>query len=93
MYYLHIKINNTLTDSGETLDVIMPMYNFIKYNKNYSKTSGSLWNYYRDKPISSMVDYMNYSIKDSKSFGYMMGITGNLEGIYIFILCTIKISM
>ena len=26
----------------------MPMYNLIKYSNNYSKTSGSLWQYYRD---------------------------------------------
>ena len=24
------------------------MYNLLEYSKNYSKTSGSLWNYYRD---------------------------------------------
>ena len=28
----------------------MPMYNLIEYNDNYSKTSGRLWHYYRDKP-------------------------------------------
>ena len=30
----------------------MPMYNLIEYSKNYSKTSGSSWNYYRDEPDS-----------------------------------------
>ena len=25
----------------------MPMYNLLEYSDNYSKTSGSLWNYYR----------------------------------------------
>ena len=25
------------------------MYNWLEYNKNYSKTSDSLWNYYRDE--------------------------------------------
>ena len=28
----------------------MPMYNLIKYSNNCSKTSGSLWPYYRDEP-------------------------------------------
>ena len=28
----------------------MPMYNLIEYNDNYSKTLGSLWQYYRDQP-------------------------------------------
>ena len=27
----------------------MPMYNLLEYSDNYSTTSGSLWNYYRDK--------------------------------------------
>ena len=27
----------------------MPMYNLTEYSNNYSKTSGSLWKYYRDE--------------------------------------------
>ena len=27
----------------------MPMYNLIEYSDNYSKTSGTLWQYYRDE--------------------------------------------
>ena len=30
----------------------MPMYNLIEYPNNCSKTSGSLWQYYRDNPIA-----------------------------------------
>ena len=43
------KINNTLIDNAEDLDVVMPLYNLLEYRKNYSKTSGSLWNHYRDE--------------------------------------------
>ena len=43
------KINNTLINNAEDLDVVMPMYNLIEYSKNYRKTTGSLWNYYRDE--------------------------------------------
>ena len=39
------KINNTLIDNAEDLDIVMPVYNLIEYSKNYSKTSGSIWNY------------------------------------------------
>ena len=39
------KINNTLIDSAEDLDTVMPLYNSIEYSKNYSKTTGILWNY------------------------------------------------
>ena len=40
-----IKINNTQIDNAEYIDIVMPMYNLIEYNDNYSKTSGSLWQY------------------------------------------------
>ena len=65
------------------LDIVMPIYNFLEYSKNYSKTSGSLWNYYRDKPNSGLGgDYnnINYSIKDSKYFDYKASIARKLEG-------------
>ena len=42
------KINNMLIDNAQDLDIAMPMYNLIEYSKNYGKTKGSLWNYYRD---------------------------------------------
>ena len=42
------KINGLLTENAEDLDIVMPVYNLLEYSKNYSKTSGSLWNYYRD---------------------------------------------
>ena len=42
------KINNVLIDNAEDLDVVMPMYNLLEYCKNYIKTTGSFWNYYRD---------------------------------------------
>ena len=58
----------------------MPMHNLIEYSKYYRKTTGSLWNYYRDEPNSGTEDNINYSIKDSKSFNYKTSITGKLEG-------------
>ena len=44
------KINGVLIENAEDLDIVIPMYNLIEYSKNYSKITGSLWNYYRDKP-------------------------------------------
>ena len=38
-----------LIDNAEDLDVVMPMYNLLQYSKDYRKTTGSLWNYYRDE--------------------------------------------
>ena len=57
----------------------MPMYNLIACSKNYSKTTGSLWNYYRDEPNSGAVGNINYSIENSKSIDYKTKITGRLE--------------
>ena len=45
------EINNTQIDNAKDIDVVMPMYNLIEYSHNYSKTSGSLWMYYRDEPF------------------------------------------
>ena len=74
-----LKINNTLIDNAEDVDIVMPMYILIEYSKNYSKPSGSLWSYYRDEPNSRAEGNINFSIKDSKSFDYKTSITGKLE--------------
>ena len=34
----------------------MPMYYLVEYSINYSKTSGSLWQYYRDEPNDNIED-------------------------------------
>ena len=38
-----------MVENSEDLETVMLMYNLLEYSKNYSKTSGSLWNYYRDE--------------------------------------------
>ena len=45
------EINNTQIDNAKDIDIVTPMYNLIEYSHNYSKTSGSLWHYYRDEPF------------------------------------------
>ena len=64
------KINGVKIDNAEDLDVVMPMYNLLEYSKNYRKTTGSLWNHYRDGPIDLLSS-------GSKSFKYKTSITGN----------------
>ena len=44
------KINGVQIDNTEDLDVVILIYNLLEYSKNYIKTTGSLWNYYGDKP-------------------------------------------
>ena len=49
----------------------MPTYNLLEYSENYKKTTGSLWNYYRDEPNSSTDNNnITHSILNSKSFDY-----------------------
>ena len=64
------KINGVLIDITEDLDVLMPMYNLLEYSKNYRKTTGSLWNYYRNEPSDPL-------FSSSESFEYKTSITGN----------------
>ena len=62
------RINNTDIDNAHDIDIVMPMYNLIEYSDNYSKTSGSLWQYYKDEP--------NDNLANSESSKYKLKITG-----------------
>ena len=72
------KINGVQIDNAEDLDVVMPMYNLLEYSKNYRKTTGSLWNYYRDEFNHFPANNYNANpITNSESFKYKTNITGN----------------
>ena len=73
------KINNTLIDNAEDLDVVMLMYNLLDCSKSYRKTTGSLWNYYRDEPSDPLS-------LDSESFKYKTSITGNTYNVSLTII-------
>ena len=66
--------NYVKIDNAEDLDVVMPMYNLLEYSKNYKKTTGSLWNYYRDEPSDPLSS-------NSESFKCKTSITGNAYNI------------
>ena len=56
------KINNTDVDNAKYIYIVMPMYNLIKYGDNYSKTSGSLWEYCKDIPaLNNNGDIVNFN--------------------------------
>ena len=47
------------------------MYNLFEHSKNYKKTTGSLWNYYRDETSGTIGDNnITHSILNSKSYDY-----------------------
>ena len=62
---MHFKINRTLIESPDEPDIFMSMYNLLGYSQNYSVTSESLWNYYKDE-----IDNINDNTTDGKSFKY-----------------------
>ena len=62
------EINTTQIDNANDIDIVMPMYNLIEYSDNYAKTSGSLWQYFRDEPDDDP--------EDSESFKSKIKITG-----------------
>ena len=64
------RINGTDIDNIQDIDIAMPMYNLIEYSDSYSKTSGSLWQYYKDDP--------NDNITQSELFKSKIKITGKI---------------
>ena len=62
-------MNGIRIDNAEDLDVVILMYNLLEYSKNYRKTTGSLWNYYRDEPSDPLST-------NSESFKYKTVIVG-----------------
>ena len=41
----------------------MSMYNLIEYSDNYSTTSGSLWQYFKDEPDNNLSDSESFKSK------------------------------
>ena len=63
-----IEINNTQVDNAKDLDIVMPMDNLTEYSDNYSKTSGSLWQYCKNIPTvdnnsDNLTDSFNFKVK------------------------------
>ena len=64
----------------------MPMYNLIEYSDNFSKKSGSLWQYFKDEP--------NDNLTDSESLKSEIKITSNAPAAGkkdVELNCTIKV--
>ena len=87
------KINNTQVDNAKDIDIVMPMYNLIEYSDNYSKTSGSLWQYCKDIPAvnnnGDIVIFNGNNNTDSLNFkSKIIGMTdddGDIENVEIMV--------
>ena len=73
------RINGELIEDADDLDIVMSMYNLLEYSKNYRKTIGSLYNYYRDELGDDADDnnFDNINIVNSNTFKYKNKMTGN----------------
>ena len=66
------KLNNIIIENAEDLNIVITMYNLSEYRQNYSMTSGSFWNYYRDE-----FDGVYNNASDGNSFEYKKNIRKN----------------
>ena len=73
------RINGELTEDVDDLDIVIPMYNLLEYSKNYRKTIGSLYNYYRDELSDDADDndFDNIKVVNSNTFKYKNKTIGN----------------
>ena len=73
------RINGELIEDADDLDIVMSMYNLLEYSKNYRKTIGSLYNYYRDESSDDADDnnFDNIEVVNSDTFNYKNKIIGN----------------
>ena len=73
------RINGELIEDADDLDIVMSMYNLLEYSKNYKKTIGSLYNYFRDELSDDADDnnFDNIKLVNSNTFKYKNKIIGN----------------
>ena len=65
------EINNKQVDNAKDLDIVIPMYNLMKYSDSYSKISESLWQYFKDIPAVdnnyAIVNFTDNNLTDNRS--------------------------
>ena len=72
------RINGELIEDADDLDIVMPMCNLLEYSKNYRKTIGSLYDYYRDELTNDGNDnFNNRNVVNSEAFKYKNKTTGD----------------
>ena len=93
------KINNTEVDHTTEIEVVTPMYNLIKYRDNFSKTSESLSQCYRNEPAlndncdffdfpndigNASFKFKNKITSQQETMEQMLNVQKNLDTIKIF---------
>ena len=73
------RINGELIKDADDLDVVMHMYNLLEYSKNYRKTTGSSYSYYRDEldDDADLNDFANNNVVSLSAFQYKSKLLAN----------------
>ena len=73
------RINGELIEDADDLDIVIPMYNLLEYSKNYRKTTGSSYNYYRDEldDNADLNNHPNNNVVSSSAFKYKSKLLDN----------------
>ena len=65
------EISNIQVNDTENIDVVMPMCNLREHSDAYLKTSGRLWQYYRDEPaLGTKNEIIVFSTKNNNSASF-----------------------
>ena len=72
----NLEINDEHVDTAENLDIVMPMYNLIKYSDNYQDSSAILYQYKRDEPPEDDA-VADLTADNSSFFKYKINLLGN----------------
>ena len=57
------KINDAEINNAQDIDTVMAMYSLIEYSNNFSKTFGSLWQYYKVESNDNLAVYESLKSK------------------------------
>ena len=63
-------INDEHVETAESLDIIMPMYNFLEYSCNYADFSAGLYQFKRDEQNMNNENLADVTTYGSSSFKY-----------------------
>ena len=63
--------NNTQVHDAQDIDTVVSMYNLIEYSDTYSKTSGGLWQYYKDEAaLDNSGNIIDFPTNNNKSISF-----------------------
>ena len=86
----NLEIKDEHVDTAENLDIVMPMYNLIKYSDNYQDSSATLYQYKRDEPpeYDAIADL---TANNSSSFKYKISLLDDRNVVGGIVILNVKV--